>query len=131
MAMDVAVSDPGKLSPRSGDGASAPSLSSKRLRRGIAPTLAMAPFVIYTFLGLGIPTLAIINLAFRTEQGKPSLVNIRTIVHGTYLVGFENSLLLSAISSIIPGILGVFLAYAIETSHFAVLRRLASGRPWR
>jgi putative spermidine/putrescine transport system permease protein len=86
----------------------------------------MAPFVIYTFLGLGIPTLAIINLAFRTEQGKPSLVNIRTIVHGTYLVGFENSLLLSAISSIIPGILGVFLAYAIETSHFAVLRRLVA-----
>jgi putative spermidine/putrescine transport system permease protein len=90
----------------------------------------MAPFVIYTFLGLGIPTLAVINLAFRSSKGNVTLGNLRLITHGTYRLGFENSLLLAAISSIVPGILGVFLAYAIETSGSTLLRRLiatASG----
>jgi len=37
-------------------------------------------------------------------------------MHGTYRLGFLNSILLAAITSVVPGILGVFLAYAIETS---------------
>jgi putative spermidine/putrescine transport system permease protein len=113
------------LSPAGGVDVPAPARS-KALVRAIRPTLAMAPFVIYTFLGLGIPTLAVIDLAFRTGHGKFTFSNIHTVTEGTYRLGFENSIILAAIASVVPGILGTFLAYTIETSHSRVLRRLVA-----
>ena len=98
----------------------------KGLLRGRSATLAMAPFVIYTFLGLGIPTLAVIELAFRSEAGKLTLSNLHTVTQGTYRLGFENSILLAALTSIVPGILGLIIAYAIQTGaqrHAAPARR--------
>jgi putative spermidine/putrescine transport system permease protein len=97
-----------------------------RLRRAALPTLAMAPFFIYTGVGLGVPIVYIIRNAFLTFQGKFTFSNLDLLVHGIYLKGFENSLLLSAITAIIPGILGVFLAYAIVTSNSAVLKRMVA-----
>lgn len=98
----------------------------KRLIRAGRPTLAMAPFLIYTFLGLGIPTLAVINLAFRDENGKLSTSNLHLISQGIYRIGFENSFKLALLTSIIPGILGVILAYTIQTSRSGLLRRLVA-----
>jgi putative spermidine/putrescine transport system permease protein len=86
----------------------------------------MAPFAIYTFLGLGIPTIAVIYQAFRTDSGKFTFENLHTVVHGTYRVGFENSILLAAMTSVVPGILGTILAYAIQTSKSGVLRRMVA-----
>jgi len=59
----------------------------------------MAPFVIYTLLGLGIPTLAVIDLAFRSNSNRLTLSNLHTVVQGTYRVGFVNSILLATITS--------------------------------
>ena len=98
----------------------------KGLLRGVRPTLAMAPFVVYTFVGLGIPTLAVIELAFRSEAGKLTLSNLHTVTQGTYRLGFENSILLAALTSVVPGILGLILAYAIQTGHSGMLRRLVA-----
>ncbi|MGA2803110.1 MAG: ABC transporter permease [Acidimicrobiales bacterium] len=98
----------------------------KDLPRGVWPTLAMAPFVIYTFLGLGIPTLAVVELAFRSEAGKLTLSNLHTVTQGTYRLGFENSIVLATITAIVPGILGLILAYAIQTGHSGLLRRLVA-----
>ena len=86
----------------------------------------MAPFVIYTFLGLGIPALAVIYEAFRGDSGGWTLSNVNEIVHGVFLTGFENSLKLGLLSALIPGVLGVFLAYAIQTSKSNTLRRLSA-----
>jgi putative spermidine/putrescine transport system permease protein len=86
----------------------------------------MAPFVLYTILGLGIPTLAVVVLAFRSDSGQATWSNLSTVTQGSYLVGFENSVLLAAIASIVPGILGLILAYTIETSKSGVLRRLVA-----
>jgi putative spermidine/putrescine transport system permease protein len=86
----------------------------------------MAPFVVYTFLGLGIPTLAVIELAFRSEAGKLTLSNLHTVSQGTYRLGFENSILLAALTSVVPGILGLVLAYAIQTGRSGMLRRLVA-----
>jgi putative spermidine/putrescine transport system permease protein len=47
-------------------------------------------------------------------------------MHGVFLVGFENSIKLGLLSAIIPGVLGVFLAYAIQTSNSNILRRLCA-----
>ena len=86
----------------------------------------MAPFVIFTTLGLGVPVFAVMDSAFRSEQGKFTTANIRLLDHGYYLSGMENSIKLSLITSILPGILGVFLAYTIQTSRSSVLRRLVA-----
>ncbi len=98
----------------------------RRVGRAVRPTLAMAPFVIYTFLGLGIPTIAVINLAFRSESGKLSTSNLHLISQGIYRLGFENSIKLALITSIIPGIVGVILAYTIQTSRSSLFRRLVA-----
>jgi putative spermidine/putrescine transport system permease protein len=95
-------------------------------KRAILPVLAMAPFCIYTGVGLGVPIVYIIRNAFLTFQGKFTFSNMSLLVHGTYLKGFENSLLLSLLTSVVPGILGVFLAYSIVTSNSAVLKRMVA-----
>jgi putative spermidine/putrescine transport system permease protein len=86
----------------------------------------MAPFVIYTLLGLGIPTLAVIDLAFRSNSNRLTLSNLHTVVQGTYRVGFVNSILLATITSIVPGILGLILAYAVQTARSNIFRRLVA-----
>jgi len=98
----------------------------KGLFRGIRPTLAMAPFCIYSFLGLGIPTLAVIDLAFRNDANELTISNLHAITQGSFRTGFENSILLAAITSIVPGILGLILAYAIQTSNTSILRKLVA-----
>ncbi len=98
----------------------------RRLLSRIRPAFAVAPFIIYTFLGLGIPILAVVDFAFRNPKGHLTTDNINLVSHGTYLLGFENSILLAAITSVIPGVLGLILAYAIVTSKSALLRRLVA-----
>jgi len=95
--------------------------------RKSGPAIALAPFFIFTFLGLGIPTIGVIFKAFQGNNGGFTFSNLGQIVHGVYLTGFENSFKLAFLSSIIPGVLGVFLAYAIQTSKSKALRRLITA----
>jgi len=126
---EVTASDPGTMIPGS-DAVIYP--RSSRLRRSLRrsePVLAIAPFIIYSFLGLGIPAIAVTYYAFQKETGGWSFSNIHFMLTGenhVFLVGFENSIKLGLLSAVIPGILGVFLAYAIQTSNSHILRRLTS-----
>jgi putative spermidine/putrescine transport system permease protein len=96
----------------------------RTLRTG-APVL---PFLVYVTLGLLLPTVAIINLAFRSNAGKLTLDNIKSIVSGgQYRIGFENSLKLALVTSIVPGILGTLIAYAIATSKHELFKRLTAA----
>ena len=79
------------------------------------PRFAWQPFAIYTVLGLGIPTLAVATLPSRSESGTATLANLHRRDTAPP-ARFENSLVLAAITSVVPGILGLILAYAIETS---------------
>ena len=92
----------------------------------------VAPFAVYVALGLLIPVVAIIAGAFRAPgSGALTTANLGTATHGVYLQGFENSLLLSVLAAVIPGILGLLIAYAIFTARRGrVLRQVvitASG----
>ncbi|MFI5036815.1 MAG: ABC transporter permease [Acidimicrobiales bacterium] len=98
----------------------------RRVARAAGPVLAMAPFTIYTFLGLGIPVIAVIVKAFHSETGKLTLANVKLVTHGIYRLGFYNSIKLSIITAVIPGVLGLILAYAIHTSPSTWLRRLTT-----
>lgn len=116
-------------------GASAPGTSvaavpSRARWRAVArsgrPLLAMVPFAVYCFLGIGIPTIAVVLAAFHDNDGHLTMANVHAVLQGSYLLGFENSIKLALITSIIPGVLGVFLAYAIQTSHSNYLRRMVA-----
>jgi putative spermidine/putrescine transport system permease protein len=89
-------------------------------------TFVVTPFIIYSFLGLGVPALAVLYQAFRGETGGWTFSNMRLVTHGIFLIGFENSIKLGLLSSLIPGVIGVFVAYAIQTSKSTVLKRMTS-----
>jgi putative spermidine/putrescine transport system permease protein len=77
----------------------------------------LVPFAAYIILGLFIPLIAVLIGAFQNSStGAWTFSNIDIAVHGAYLKGFENSLELSLIASILPGIFGLLIAYAIFTA---------------
>jgi len=123
---DVVTSDSGTSVPGSEVTTIKSTSHLRRAIRKVGPTLAVTPFLIYSFLGLGIPALGVLYYAFQKDKGGWTMHNIHLVTHGVFLVGFENSIKLGLLSSIIPGILGVFLAYAIQTSHSNLLRRLTT-----
>jgi putative spermidine/putrescine transport system permease protein len=75
------------------------------------------PFLAYVFIFLILPLIWIIRDAFlNSDTGAATFSNIDIAVHGAYLKGFEQSLELSLIASVIPGLLGLWVAYAIFTA---------------
>ena len=95
-----------------------------RLRSARA-LLGILPFTIYVFLGLVLPAVAIAVGAFQdSTTGGFTLYNIKTAASGIYLHGFGTTLEVAVITSIVPGIVGFLVAYAIFTAkRGAVLRR--------
>jgi putative spermidine/putrescine transport system permease protein len=94
--------------------------------------LGVLPFTAYIILGLFIPLIAVLIGAFKNAStGAWTMSNVDAAVHGAYLTGFKNSLELSLIDSILPGIFGLLIAYAIFTAKRGkVLRQMvitASG----
>ncbi len=87
----------------------------------------VVPFTVYVLLGLVLPMGAILIGAFKTPiTGRLTLSNVHAATHGIYLHGFGVSMELSLIASIVPGVVGFLIAYAIYTARRgAVLRRVA------
>jgi putative spermidine/putrescine transport system permease protein len=111
------VSDPGASPRRSW---------SSPLRHARA-LLGIVPFTVYVVLLLGLPTVAIAIGAFKNpDTGAFTLKNVDIATHGIYLHGFLITAELSVITSVVPGILGLLIGYAIYTARRgAILRRIA------
>jgi putative spermidine/putrescine transport system permease protein len=92
----------------------------------IARYLGIVPFGAYVAFGLIIPMIAVAVGAFQNpDTGAWTTNNINIATHGIYLTGFRESVILSVVASIIPGILGLLLAYAIFTARRgSVLRQV-------
>jgi putative spermidine/putrescine transport system permease protein len=103
-----------------------PALPKRRTRHAFAASVGILPFGIYTTLFLLVPAGAVAVEAFRSPTGHWTWANIATATHGVYLNGFESSIELSVITSIIPGILGLIVANAVLTSRGRMLRRIVS-----
>ncbi len=82
----------------------------------LRPVVGLLPFFIYTLLFLGLPTLAIVIGAFTAPTGGATLSNVRIASEGVYRHGFITSIELAALTSIVPGILGLVIAYAVQTT---------------
>jgi putative spermidine/putrescine transport system permease protein len=101
-------------------------LPRRRARHAFAAALGLLPFGIYTGIFLVVPTVAVMVGAFRTPSGQWTWHNISIATHGAYLHGFVMSIELSVLTAVVPGILGLVVAYAVLTSHSRVLRRVVA-----
>ncbi|TMR88863.1 ABC transporter permease [Nonomuraea basaltis] len=82
---------------------------------GALPLLAFFAFV------FGVPAIALVAGAF-TAEGRPSLANLAQSLQGGYLTAMIGSVKLSAVVALLAAVLGTFLAYAVVTSRFTLLR---------
>ncbi len=124
---------PGSLADPGASG-SGPATRSGRAARLTGPGVlrwlrrmaGIVPFGVYVTLGLVIPMIAVAIGAFQKPNGGFTMDNIKTATHGVYLHGFEQSIILSVVTAILPGIFGLLIAYAIFTARRGViLRRVA------
>jgi putative spermidine/putrescine transport system permease protein len=88
-----------------------PGLGRRLLR---LPVLGLLPFIVYFIIFLGVPLVAVMIGAFQAPDGGFTFHNISIATSGVYLHGFEKTLELAIVVSVIPGILGVFIAYAVH-----------------
>src|ERR1700760_3909319 len=106
--------------PGTGSGArrfSSPLRTAPKPVRELARYAGALPFLAYVFIFLLLPLIWIIRDAFlNSDTGAATFSNVDIAVHGAYLKGFEQSLELSLIASVLPGLLGLWVAYAIFTA---------------
>jgi putative spermidine/putrescine transport system permease protein len=86
----------------------------------------LAPFAVYAGVFLGAPTVAVLVGAFQSPSGGFTTENFKMATSGVYAHGFVESIELAAITAIVPGILGVLVAYAVHTSRGRVLKRVVA-----
>jgi putative spermidine/putrescine transport system permease protein len=91
--------------------------------RGLRTVAGIVPFGVYVALGLGLPMVAVAVGAFQSTNGGFTLGNVKIATHGIYLHGFEESIILSVLAAVLPGIFGLLIAYAIFTARRGSLLR--------
>src|SRR5262249_415865 len=101
-------------------------LTVPKLLRGLRRAAGVVPFGVYVALFLIAPMAAVAIGAFQGNDGGFTLSNVNAATHGVYLKGFWQSIILSVITSVIPGILGLMIAYAIVKAEGGnLLRQIA------
>jgi putative spermidine/putrescine transport system permease protein len=96
-------------------------------RVGTAPSLAVAPLLVFTALAFGLPALAMLDGAFTVKDPATgatsySADNLTASLQGAYLTALLGSVKLSAVSAALGALLGLPLAQAVVTSRFRALR---------
>lgn len=128
--MDQVATAPGPAAgPGAGPATAAPAVAATRARtllRSLRRTAGILPFGVYVALGLVIPMIAVLIGAFQSSPDNGfTLSNVKTATHGVYLQGYWESIVLSLWASVLPGIFGLLIAYAIFTAKRAsVLRQV-------
>ena len=108
-----------------------PSSSTSRARgttlRSARPLLGLLPFALYAGIFLLAPTLAIlIGAVTDPATGAFTLDNLGIAFSGIYAQGFVTSIALSVVTAVVPGVLGLLIAYAVQATGSAALRRVVS-----
>jgi putative spermidine/putrescine transport system permease protein len=121
------LADPGASGSEPGLGSASPARATLLgVLRWLRRTAGIVPFGTYVTLGLLLPMVAVGVGAFQNNSGGFTFSNIHAATHGIYLHGFWQSIILSVVSSILPGIFGLLIAYAIFTAKRGnVLRQVA------
>jgi len=105
----------------------APAPSGGRAGLRVGPLAGLLPFALYTAVFLFVPTIAIAIGAFvDPATGGFTLGNLGIAFSGIYAQGFLTSIELSILSAVVPGVLGLVIAYAVQRSGSSGLRRVVS-----
>jgi putative spermidine/putrescine transport system permease protein len=133
VAVDQTVEVPGSLADPGTPGSGVPAAQAPPARPALAHVLrelrrwaGIVPFGVYVALGLLLPMVAVAVGAFQNDSGGFTTSNIKTATHGAYLHGFEQSIVLSVLSAVLPGIFGLLIAYAIFTARRGSILRQVS-----
>ena len=111
------VADPGAPgSEATADPGPPARLTIPKLLRGLRRAAGVIPFGVYVTLFLIAPMVAVTIGAFQDNSGGFTLSNVNAATHGVFLKGFWQSIILSVLTSILPGIFGLLIAYAIFTA---------------
>ena len=125
VAAPGSLADPGALGSAPGT-ASGPRPTLPGILRWLRRVAGVVPFGVYVTLGLLLPMIAVAVGAFTGNSGGFTFSNVKAATHGAYLHGFWQSIILSLLASILPGIFGLLIAYAIYTAkRGTVLRQVA------
>jgi putative spermidine/putrescine transport system permease protein len=96
----------------------------RRLLRALGAYSGVLPFSIYALVFLGIPVVAIVVGAFTDpDSGGFTLANIGVATSGVYRQGFVTTIELSIITAVVPAVIGLLVAYAVQMSGSSALRR--------
>ncbi len=97
-----------------------------RLTR-LRPALGALPFGLYLLIFLVVPTVTVIVGAF-VESGTFTLANLASLGVGSVLDALLNSVVVSAVTALIGGVVGALLAYAVVTGRpDGLVRRLVTS----
>jgi putative spermidine/putrescine transport system permease protein len=96
--------------------AAPPRLTALSVLRWLRTIAGVVPFGAYITLGLLLPMVAVAVGAFQSNSGGFTFSNISAATHGIYLHGFWQSIILSVLTSVLPAIFGLLIAYAIFTA---------------
>jgi putative spermidine/putrescine transport system permease protein len=110
------IADPGAAGPGPAAAAGPPArLTPLHVLRWLRRIAGIIPFAVYVTLGLLLPMLAVAIGAFQDNSGNFTFSNVRAATSGIYLHGFWQSIILSVLTSVLPAIFGLLIAYAIFT----------------
>ncbi|MDR1432138.1 MAG: ABC transporter permease subunit [Propionibacteriaceae bacterium] len=85
----------------------------RRLRPKNLSGLGLAPFGIYVFLFLALPTILAVTTGFFDKSGNFTLSNVSALADPVVLHTFWNSIWLSALTAAVGSLVGVAICYAL------------------
>ena len=115
--MTDTVTTPGSVSDPGVRRFPSPLRAAPKPLRTLARWAGVVPFLAYVAIFLLVPMVAIMVGAFQNPStGAFTWSNVDIATHGVYLEGYRQSIILSLLASVIPGIFGLLIAYAIFTA---------------
>jgi putative spermidine/putrescine transport system permease protein len=100
---------------RAGKGIREPSPAGRFSWRGLTPWLGAAPFFLFVTVFLIVPILVNVWISLHDAQGGLTLATLAQLGESQYLSAFGNSIWLSAVTTILGGLLGLIIAWALST----------------
>lgn len=96
-------------------GSSAPVQRRSALRSAAWAWLGLAPFVVYLFVFLALPTVLALGSGFFDSDGEFTFENVAALTDPVILRTFWNSTWLSALTAVLGAVIGALVCYAMLT----------------
>ncbi|MFV0459001.1 MAG: ABC transporter permease [Actinomycetales bacterium] len=102
--------------------------TAKASRPRLGAFAGVVPFFAYTTVFLLIPTVVVVVGAFLDADNRPTLGNVAALTQPSFLTALKQSIILSAVTSVLGALIGAGLAYAISTAPSSgVLKRFVTS----